>query len=155
MLVSNNHLFSNINGAKNIIEINSNNLNSTVLMGEGAGRLPTANSVVSDIISIVMKNDNQPFPEEKNIDLNQNYERSFYIRIIVDDKIGIIRTIGELFENYGISIDSIQQIPIVDSNKVPFVITTNNTTINQIEDVCMEIEQIDYVLDKPLYIPIF
>ena len=33
-------------------------------MGEGAGRLPTANSVVSDIISIVMKNDNEPFPEE-------------------------------------------------------------------------------------------
>lgn len=155
MLISKSHLFSNINGAKNMIEINSTNLNSTVLMGEGAGRLPTANSVVSDIISIILGTDHKPFSMEKNIELNMNYNRNFYIRLLVNDKIGIIKTIGDLFEKHLISIDSIQQIPITNVNKVPFVITTNNTSIQQIEKVCDEIKDLDFVLDEPLHIPIF
>ena len=155
MLIPKSHLFSNITGAKNIIEINSTNLNSTILMGEGAGRLPTANSVVSDIISIILGNDNKPFSSIKNIELNTNYNRHFYIRLLVNDKIGIIKTIGDLFEKHLISIDSIQQIPITNINRVPFVITTNNTTIEQIENVCDEIKDLDFVLEEPLSIPIF
>ncbi|EOD26533.1 hypothetical protein EMIHUDRAFT_427023, partial [Emiliania huxleyi CCMP1516] len=43
---------ASISGATNAVQIGSANLGSTVLVGQGAGRLPTANSCVSDILDI-------------------------------------------------------------------------------------------------------
>ena len=43
---------ASINGATNAVQIVSTNMQSTVLVGQGAGRMPTANSCVSDILDI-------------------------------------------------------------------------------------------------------
>jgi homoserine dehydrogenase len=44
-----------ISGATNAVMIQSKNLGQTVLIGQGAGRYPTANAVVSDIVRIAKK----------------------------------------------------------------------------------------------------
>lgn len=155
MVVNNKHIYSNISGPKNIVEIESDNLNSTVLIGDGAGRYPTANSIVSDIISIVNKNKNTMFPLNTDYMINGNYTSYFYIRIIVKDSVGIILKIGELFKENNISVDSIQQLQITDSDYVPFVITTNETTIDKMNTVCIDINLCEFVLEECLFMPIF
>ena len=47
-------VISTINGATNIIEIRSKSMQNTSIVGQGAGRFPTANSVVSDVINIAL-----------------------------------------------------------------------------------------------------
>lgn len=41
--------FSNVNGPDNMVQIKSSNLNLTTLSGPGAGRFPTAHSVLNDL----------------------------------------------------------------------------------------------------------
>jgi homoserine dehydrogenase len=43
---------ASINGATNAVQILSANMQKSVLVGQGAGRMPTANSCVSDILDI-------------------------------------------------------------------------------------------------------
>ena len=50
-----------VNGATNAVEITSENLVSTTLIGEGAGRYPTANSCVNDMVALA-KGDKTPLP---------------------------------------------------------------------------------------------
>ena len=54
---------SNINGATNAVQISSTSLQSSVFVGQGAGRFPTANSCVSDILAIAMGDRSPPFPK--------------------------------------------------------------------------------------------
>ena len=53
---------ANVNGALNVVEIQSNNLGSTHLIGPGAGGMPTANSVVADMVALEKGSVGAPFP---------------------------------------------------------------------------------------------
>jgi hypothetical protein len=81
--------------------------------GPGAGRFPTANSIVADVMRIVDGvQPRNPFSLETEIELEQDYTSAFYIRILFMDSLGIIRKIGGLAEKHGVSIHSILQNPI-------------------------------------------
>ena len=137
----------------------ADNLSSTTLVGQGAGKYPTANSVVSDIMSIIQGNDLQSFPLNNEVlTLQYDLVSKFYVRIIIKEDIGIIKKLGEMFEKYNISIDSIQQIPITDINRVPFVITTNETNIKNLKICCNSLENLNensFCLEPIFIMPIF
>jgi hypothetical protein len=68
-------------------------MGSTILAGPGAGRYPTANSVMNDIVRLAKNRASEPFPLEDDASLviDYNYTSKFYIRIKCNDEIGIIR----------------------------------------------------------------
>jgi homoserine dehydrogenase len=68
-------------GAGNIVLVKSRNLDTTSYSGPGAGRFPTANSVVSDIVRIGRGMATQPFPYEKEWPLETDFTGEFYTRI--------------------------------------------------------------------------
>lgn len=43
-----------VSGATNILQVTSSNLGSASYVGPGAGRFPTANSVVADMVNIAL-----------------------------------------------------------------------------------------------------
>ena len=51
--MSNTNPLTKINGATNMVQVKSENLGHTSYVGEGAGRYPTANSIVSDMLDLV------------------------------------------------------------------------------------------------------
>lgn len=53
VLVKNNNILATIDNEFNIVEINSNSLGEGYYIGKGAGKLPTANSVYTDLIDII------------------------------------------------------------------------------------------------------
>jgi hypothetical protein len=58
--------------------------------GPGAGRFPTANSIVADVMrSVDGVQPQNPFPLETDLDLEPDYATSFYIRIPFVDSLGI------------------------------------------------------------------
>mmetsp|Transcript_76304 Transcript_76304/g.221495 ORF Transcript_76304/g.221495 Transcript_76304/m.221495 type:complete len:474 (-) Transcript_76304:72-1493(-) len=134
-----------VNGATNAVEITSDNLVSTTLIGEGAGRYPTANSCVNDMVALA-KGDKTPLPfnPASNTKFVNDYESDFYIRLKYRDAIGITRQCGEICEKYGVSIHSILQNPITKRDDAAFVLITEKVSLSKVKQVCAELEALEW-----------
>jgi len=144
-----------VNGATNAVEITSENLVSTTLIGEGAGRYPTANSCVNDMVALA-KGDKTPLPfnPATNTKFVNNYESDFYIRLKYRDALGITRQCGEICEKYGVSIHSILQNPISKRDDAVFVLITEKVELSKVKQVCAEIEALDWCKGPIFYMPV-
>jgi homoserine dehydrogenase len=148
---------SRIAGAVNSVAVTSKNMNTCNYSGPGAGRFPTANSVVSDMVMIAKGGGagSNPFPMDAKVEIKSEVAGRFYVRFTICDGVGIIRTIGALCEQNGISIHSILQTPIKDRKKLPFVLTTEATTLSAVKTMCAGVSKLDWNLEEPLIMPIF
>lgn len=103
--------FASAKGPGNMAVVQSENMNTSSFAGPGAGRYPTANSVVSDLIRLCKKQTCDPFPlNEDGIIIDNDYEAKFYVRIKCSDGLGIIRSVGEAAELSSVSVNSILQV---------------------------------------------
>jgi homoserine dehydrogenase len=97
---------ASVSDAVNAVEIESANLGRTAYAGEGAGRGPTANSVVSDLVKVARGERGAAFPprDETGLAFREGYESRFYIRLGYRNQLGITKDCGALAEEAGISI---------------------------------------------------
>ncbi|KAL3760555.1 hypothetical protein ACHAWU_009516 [Discostella pseudostelligera] len=153
--VTNDDPLSSVNGATNAIEIVSDNLVSSIYIGQGAGRYPTANSCINDIVALA-KGDTTPLPfnPKSETKFANNYESVFFLRLNYRDQVGITRQVGEVCENHGVSIHSILQNPIAKSQESAFAIVTEKVEYASILKVLADIEALDWCKGKPFYMPV-
>lgn len=146
---------SSVGGATNAVEIISSNLQSSTYIGQGAGRFPTANSCVNDIIALA-KGDKTPLPFNPGSDkmFVNNYDSVFYLRLLYRDALGITRQCGEVCEKHGVSIHSMLQNPVTKRDDAAFVIITEKVPLESIEKVASEIEGFDWCNGPPFYMPV-
>lgn len=154
VMVPQTNVIANVNGATNLVNIISDNLESSSFVGQGAGRYPTANSVLSDVIQLAKGLMPMPFAPDEPVELQTDYSSRFYVRIKISDQLGVIRTIGELAEKADVSIYAILQLPITDKNNVDFVVTTDTTKLSNVQNMCQTIAKQSFVLEEPLHFPI-
>ena len=146
--------FASITGATNALSIDSQALQNTFLVGQGAGRFPTAGSVVADMVRIANGTGYDVTTKvPKPASFNHDYTGSFYIRIMMKDQLGIIEKVGALAKANKISIDSILQLPIT-TTKVPFVVTTDQCRLSQAEAFIAALKKQSFVVETPLLLPI-
>jgi homoserine dehydrogenase len=147
---------ASVNGATNAIEVSSKNLVSSIYIGQGAGRYPTANSCVNDIIALA-KGDKTPLPfnprEDDKIFVN-NYDSVFYIRLKYRDSLGITRMCGEICEKHNVSIHSILQNPITRRDDAAFVLVTEKVSLQSVKNVCADLEGLDWCRGPIFYMPV-
>lgn len=86
--------------------------------------------------------------------MQPDYEAHFYVRITITDGLGVIRHVGQLAEESGVSIYSILQAPIVDRANVQFVVTTETSLLSKVRSMCQKIAALPFVQEEPLYLPI-
>jgi len=146
---------SAVNGATNAIEVRSDNLLSSIYIGQGAGRYPTANSCINDIVALA-KGDTSPLPFNPSSDVTfaNNYESVFFLRLNYRDQVGITRQVGEICEKHGVSIHSILQNPVAKSQESAFAIVTEKVEYAAILKVMADIEAINWCKGKPFYMPV-
>lgn len=153
--ISSNDSLSGVNDATNAVEISSDNLQRTTYIGQGAGRFPTANSCVNDIISIA-KGDKtaEPFNPSSNVKFVQKYESVFYLRLKYEDALGITRQCGEVCEKHGVSIHSILQNPVTSKSNAAFVIVTEKVSNTAMKKVVAELEDLEWVQGPAFWMPV-
>ena len=153
--VSNDDPLSSVSGATNAIEVISDNLVSSIYIGQGAGRYPTANSCINDIVALA-KGDQTPLPFNPPLDTKfvNNYESVFFLRLSYRDEVGITRQVGEVCEKHGVSIHSILQNPIAKSQESAFAIVTEKVEYAAILKVLADIEALNWCKGKPFYMPV-
>lgn len=155
VVVPTSNVIASIGGATNLVNIRSSNLASSAYVGQGAGRFPTANSVVNDVVQLARgESPFDPFKSSVPSELQPDFEAHFFVRITISDGVGIIRAIGQLAEEANVSIYSILQSPIVDRKRVQFVVTTDQASVSRVRDMCDSISKLPFVQEPPLFIPI-
>ncbi len=159
-VVPQSHLLASARGSGNAVAVKSANLGITSYTGPGAGRFPTANSIVADVCRVATASGNNhsnsyhhPFPLTSDIEIDGDYSAPFYIRVSFQDELGIIRRVGEIAEKHGVSISTVLQNPIKDRRMADFVITTETCRESQVREMCEDIGYEDFAHCTPLYMP--
>lgn len=150
-LVPNNHPFANVNDSFNAIFIKGNAVGDLILIGRGAGDLPTGSAVVGDLISILRNNELLPAAnvlnnrlEIKEIKNPEENAPKFYIRLNIKDTTGVLGQISTIFGKNNISILSVTQ-DINQEEDVSLVFITYNSMEKSMKDSLKKIEQLDSV----------
>jgi len=152
--IANNDSLACVVEGTNAVEISSSNLSRTTYIGQGAGRFPTANSCVNDIVSIAKGEKSiSPFNLSTTKKFVQSYKSVFYLRLNYRDELGITRQCGEICEKNKVSIHSILQNPITKKSDAAFAIITEEVSNTNMKMVVAELEGLDWVKGPVFYMP--
>ena len=153
MVVSLDSALASAKGPGNMVVVGSENNTQSTFAGPGAGRWPTANSVLNDMIRLSMGATSKPFPLEADTTINNDYEACFYVRISCNDGLGIIREVGQAAEDCGVSINAILQNPIT-STQVDFAVATEKCKLSQVTAFSAKIANMKWSSGSPFFMPI-
>jgi homoserine dehydrogenase len=147
-LISKSHMLSSVNDAFNAVMVNGDMSDCTMYYGRGAGRQPTASTVVGDIVDVARNiatsspryHRAAPNYASSVIKLKAPGEISskFYIRFMVADKPGAFGTIATILGNNGVSISAASQQP-GNGNFLPVVALTHEAKLSNLEKALEEI----------------
>ncbi|MBQ1622547.1 MAG: homoserine dehydrogenase, partial [Selenomonas sp.] len=108
------HPLASVNGVFNAIFVRGNAVGEAMFYGPGAGSLPTASAVVADIIDVARDIVNHSFGRvnctcyrKKVLCPIEKTRSSYYVRLLVEDKPGVLGAIATAFGNADVSLQSV------------------------------------------------
>jgi homoserine dehydrogenase len=126
-----------------------------LLTGAGAGMLPTASSVVSDVVSLARQlatgNPKAPqmgfFSPGNRAELVpiDELETEFYLRLTAVDKPGVLAKVTAVLGEEGISIRALVQKPEHDPERVPVIFLTHATKNSNVRRALKRIDALDII----------
>ncbi len=161
------NLFASVNDSLNAIDINGDAVGDMFLVGAGAGMMPTASAVVSDIVDISRNihscNNSQRVPilsylpeQVKKIKvqpIEEIYSR-YYFRFSVLDQTGVLSKISGVLGEHGISIKSVQQTEEREGQSVPIMMLTSLAKEANVKDAITEINELGITTEETILIRI-
>lgn len=154
-MISKNKMLSKVDGVMNAISIVGDALGESLYYGVGAGGLATASAVVADLIDIAKGNFKTPmlgFKEKLEFNLLKPEEiyTKYYLRIKVEDKLGVLSKITLLMSQNLISIESFLQKPKKNNeNYTTIFFTTHFTYEKSIQNLLRILKKQEFVKDEP------
>ncbi|KAF0091368.1 MAG: homoserine dehydrogenase [Fusobacteria bacterium] len=147
------HPLAKVDDVYNAVYLEGNAFGDLTLIGKGAGGLPTASAVVSDLLSIV-KNMNKDILKVQNcscyLDLLikkiEDTISHYYFRMVVVDKTRVLSKIADAFASNNVSIDSVIQRKLPDG-KAELVILTDRVLNKNMQSAREQIENLDVVIE--------
>ena len=114
--IRNDHPLSNISGALNAVFVTGHACKEMMFMGQGAGDMPTASAIVSDLIRAAQAAQHHYPTFENNthptvaLEKNTNWKSAFYIRLLVKDEPGVLSRVAKALADENVSIAAVRQI---------------------------------------------
>ncbi|MFA5676602.1 MAG: homoserine dehydrogenase [Christensenellales bacterium] len=145
------HPLASVRGAFNAIFLHGDTIDDLMLYGRGAGDMPTASAVVSDIVYAAAKERHHytTFYNKETvsneISFENNWECEFFIRIIAQDSPGVLAKIASVFGGQGVSIASVRQQGESEES-VPLIFVTHKAKEISVKRAIEEISYIPEVL---------
>ena len=156
-LVPEDNPLAGVNGVNNAILVEGDPVGKVMFFGPGAGSGPTASAVVADILNIAGI---QSMSEEKTLNLDpllsakswnichvaeeKEITKKNYIRLVAEDSPGVIGQIGTIFGEKNVSIESIVQFDVINS-EAEIVVITHKIKQGQLEDALKTIKNLPQV----------
>jgi homoserine dehydrogenase len=167
-----------VRDAYNALFVLGDAVGSTLYYGRGAGQMPTASAVVADLIDMAVGRAQQTFrtsrlwsgpppspPLAKGghggvVLRDSNTMRSrFYLRMMVEDRPGVMADITRILANHQISIASVIQHEALDhadaeTEIVPLIIMTHTVSTGNFMAALHEIDGLTSVRPACVYFPV-
>ena len=155
-LVSHSDTLSSVDGSFNAVRLNGQ-AGPIVLHGYGAGSLPTASAVLSDIMAIARGDqpDNTGFagldelPEARVLSRDQTVS-SYYFRLMAPDEPGVLGKLAGAMGRRGISIAQMVQKAPERMSAALIVILTHQTQAADVHKALKDIQKLDLPKAAPV-----
>lgn len=139
----------------NGVMVNGDYVGDTLFYGRGAGRSATASAVVADIVDAALNLNSgiqQRIPsyrketENNGIISMDEISSRYYLRLLVDDKPGVLANMAAKLARHNISISSMMQKDVHDeNNRVMIVLITHEAKESEMQAAIREIESIEEI----------
>ncbi len=159
-LVPEDKLIATVDGVLNAIMVQGDAVGELLLIGPGAGAAPTASAVCADIVDLARElgaGQHCTIPPlgvatsdliDRELVPKEAVESAWYLRLMADDKPGVMADITRLLGAEGISIESlIQKPPRTAERQVPIIILTDLAAGCAIEQATSNISALPAVHD--------
>jgi homoserine dehydrogenase len=133
-LVHKTDLLAQVSGSFNAISFFGHALGHALFYGRGAGRMPTASAVVSDLIGVALGTTPAQFralnvfadqtPKASVLPFDQ-LESRYYLRLTAKDQPGVLAQVTKVLGDQKISLASFLQHEMTGGDSVPLVLTTH------------------------------
>ncbi len=157
-LIPANRLIANVEGAMNAVLVQGDAVGATLYYGKGAGSEPTASAVIADLVDITRLATADPehrvpylaFQPDEMSDTPilpmTDVTTSYYLRIRVADKLGVVADITRILADSAISIDAmLQKEPGEGETQTDVIILTHATKEKHVNKAIAAIEALSTV----------
>ncbi len=154
-------LIANVEGAMNAVLVQGDAVGSTLYYGKGAGAEPTASAVIADLVDVTRMHTADPehrvpnlaFQPDQLSDLPilamDKVITSYYLRLRVQDKPGVLADITRILADEQISIDAvIQKEPGEGEDQTDLILLTHQTREKRINAAIAKMEALPVVAGK-------
>jgi len=151
---------SQVEGVFNSVVIDGDAIDTLVLVGRGAGELPTASAVVGDICDIArgisIPTFSVPVAELKSVPTRSMNEHvgAYYVRLMLVDAPGVFADVTAALRDHSVSMQSMIQRVREPGEPVPVVLTTHETSEANMTAALDAIAALDMVAEPPRMIRI-
>ena len=154
-------LIANVEGAMNAVLVKGDAVGATLYYGAGAGAEPTASAVIADLVDVTRMHTADPehrvphlaFQPDQLTDLPflpiGEVHTSYYLRLRVLDRPGVLADITRILADREISIDAmIQKEPTEGEDQTDIILLTHESIEHRVVDAIAKIESLPTVRGK-------
>ncbi|MCS0788145.1 homoserine dehydrogenase [Cytobacillus firmus] len=151
-LLSESHPLASVQDEYNAVYVYGEAVGETMFYGPGAGSLPTATAVVSDLVG-VMKNMRlgvngksavAPQYDKKLKGADEIYSK-YFLRLHVKDEVGTFANITSIFSEHHVSFEKILQLPLKEKGLAEIVLVTHQASLKDYEDILVSLRDLPAV----------
>ena len=155
-LIPEKRLIANVDGVMNAVLVKGDAVGPTLYYGAGAGAEPTASSVIADIVDVARQVSRGVEPAVPMLGFSQLSDQvllpieevttAYYLRMLVDDKAGVLSRITTLLSDAGVSIEVMHQNePTKDQAHAEILLMTNSVKESDLLTAVAGIEALETV----------
>lgn len=144
------HPLAGVKNEYNAVYIKGEAVGETMFYGPGAGSMPTATAVVSDVMAVVKNmllgitgKSNLVAGINKEITPNERRFGKFYVRLLVKDKVGVFASISQLFHDKEISFERIIQRPANNDQLAEIILVTHQTSLTNFQTTLLQLQEME------------
>ncbi len=153
-------LIANVEGAMNAVMVQGDAVGTTLYYGKGAGSEPTASAVIADLVDVTRLATVDPYSRVPHLAFQPNQmtdvaimpmseiTSSYYLRVHVQDKLGVMADLTRILADAGISIDAVLQKEPGDQLDIDIIMLTHQTREKNIDAAIAKIEGLPAVIGK-------
>lgn len=154
MLVKKSKSLAHIDYVTNAVMIEGNPVGEIMFSGPGAGALPTASSVVGDILAIATELEKTDYilpmmrchhsESAKMVDILETSNK-YYLSINTKNNVGVIASLGKIFAQNEISVSSILQKGLREDNTANIIVITEHCLEKNLKNAIKMLESDDCI----------
>jgi homoserine dehydrogenase len=151
-MVAKSHPLASVNGVFNAVYVHGEAVGETMFYGPGAGELPTATAVVSDLVTVVknmklgVNGRGMVAPYKEKI-LKQDSQKlsKYFLRMIVTDQRGVLAQITRLLAEKNISLEQVLQQPYNNGEQAEIILVTHLAAKCDMDEVLSVMNGMDII----------